>query len=240
MDCQKYQDALNAAALGAESGADAQAFRLHLEICEACRREFARRREFLGNLDLRLRAQFEAVPSADFNARLRRRIAAESERAPRPALSWLPLLAGAAALAALLAFLHYRGVFSPHPRDANLVHIASAPGAQPSQAAAADHPSVPVYANSAATPSASVTPLPHPVAATPSTPPALKVRINRQELYATVRFSQALADGRIDATALLSAAKSADESAGAKPLEIPLIEMKPIEEPHADAGPAAH
>ena len=240
MDCQQYQDALSAAALGAESGADAQAFRLHLEICEGCRREFARRREFLATLDLQLQAQLEAVPSLDFNARLRRRVASESECAPRPVLSWLPLLAGAAALAALLAFLHYRGVFSPHPRDANLVHIASAPGAQTSQAAAADHPSVPVYANSPAASSASVTPFLHPVAATPSTPPALKVRINRQELYATVRFSQALADGRIDATALLSAAKSADESAGAKPLEIPLIEMKPIEEPHADVGPAAH
>ena len=82
MDCQQYQDALNAAALGTESGADVQAFRLHLEICEGCRREFARRREFLGTLDLQLQAQFEAVPSPDFNARAppphRRRVRARA------------------------------------------------------------------------------------------------------------------------------------------------------------------
>ena len=239
MDCQKYQDALNAAALGAESGADAQAFRLHLEICEACRREFARRREFLGNLDLRLRAQFEAVPSADFNARLRRRIAAESERAPRPALSWLPLLAGAAALAALLAFLHYRGVFSPHPRDANPVHIASTPGAQPSQVAAADHDAAPVHANSAVAPSARETPSLHPVvaAATASSSPVLRVRIDRVELYATVRFTEAVAQGRIDATPLVSASQKTDDSTGTKLLEIPLLEVQPMDKPNSEAGP---
>jgi putative zinc finger protein len=242
MDCRQYQDALNAYALGAESGADVQAFRLHLEVCEACRRELARRREFLGSLDLKLRAQFEAVPSPDFNARLRRRIAAESERAPRPALSWLPLLAGAAALAALLAFLHYRSVFSPHPRDANPVHIASAPGAQPSQAAATDHPSSPVYANSAAAPNASVTPSLHPVvaAATASSSPVLRVRIDRVELYATVRFTEAVAQGRIDATALVSASQKSDDSAGTKPLEIPLIEVQPMDKPNSEAGPSAN
>ena len=240
MDCQQYQDALNAGALGAESGADAQAFRLHLEICEACRREFVRRREFLGTLDLQLQAQFEAVPSPDFNARLRRRITSESERARSPVLSWLPLLAGATALAALLAFLHYRGVISPHPHDANPVHIASTPGAQPSQAAAANHPSAPVYANSAAAPSAQETPSLHPVvaAATASSSPALLVRIDRGELYATVRFTEAIAEGRIDATPLVSAAHKSDDSAGAKPLEIPLLEVQPIDKPNSDAVPS--
>jgi hypothetical protein len=240
MDCHQYQDALNAAALGAESGPDSQAFRLHLEICDACRREFARRREFLGSLDLQLQAQFEAVPSADFNTRLRRRIAAESERAPRPVLSWLPLLAGATALAALLAFLHYRGMFSAHPQEANQVQIASTPGAQPSQAAPPDHPSAPVYANLAAAPSTRETPVLHPVvaAATASSPSGLRVRINRGELFATVRFTEAIAQGRIDATPLVSAAQESDDSAGAKPLEIPLLEVQPMEKPNSDAGPS--
>jgi anti-sigma factor RsiW len=240
MDCQQYQDALNAAALGAESGAEAQAFRLHLEICEACRREFARRSEFLGSLDLQLQARFEAVPSPDFDARLRRRITSESERAPRPVLSWLPLLAGATAFAALLAFLHYRGVISPHPHEANPVQIASTPGAQPSQAAAANHPSALRYANSAAAPSARETPSLHPVivAATASSSPALRVRIDRGELYATVRFTEAIAEGRIDATPLVSAAHISDDSAGAKPLEIPLIDVQPMDKPNSEAGPS--
>ena len=240
MDCRQYQDALSAAALGAESGADAQAFRLHLEICEGCRREFARRREFLATLDLQLQAQLEAVPSLDFNARLRRRVASESECAPRPVLSWLPLLAGATALVALLAFLLYRGVITPHPHEANPVRIASAPGAQPAQAGAPDHSSAAVYANSAAAPSARETPSLHPVvaAATASSSPALRVRIDRGELYATVRFTEAISQGRIDATPLVSASQKADDSTGAKLLEIPLLEVQPIDKPNSDAAPS--
>jgi len=242
MDCQQYQDALNAAALGAQSGADAQAFRLHLEICEGCRREFARRREFLGSLDRQLQTRFEAVPSPDFNARLRRRIASESERAPRPVLSWLPLLVGATALAALLAFLHYRGVMTPHQRDANAVHIASTPGAQPPQAAAADHPSAPVHANSPGAPNVRETPSLHPVVATAaaSTSPALRVRIDRSELFATVRFTMDVAEGRIDATPLVSASQKSDEAAGAKPLEIPLLEVQPMDKMNSEASSSAN
>ena len=240
MDCQQYQDALNAAALGTESGADVQAFRLHLEICEGCRAVLAERREFLSALDLQMRTQLDAAPSPEFNVRLRRRIAAESKRAPRPLLSWLPLLAGATALAALLAFLHYRGVFSAHPQEANQVQIASTRGAQPARAAAADHPSAPVYANSAAAPSARETPSLHPViaAATASSSPALLVRIDRGELYATVRFTEAVAEGRIDATPLVSAAHKSDDSAGAKPLEIPLLEVQPMDKMNSEAGPS--
>ena len=120
------------------------------------------------------------------------------------------------------------------------MHIASTPGAQPSQAAAADHPSAPVYANSAAAPSARETPSLHPVvaAAAASTSPALRVRIDRGELYATVRFTEAIAQGRIDATPLVSASQKSDDSAGAKPLEIPLLEVQPMDKPNSDAGPS--
>lgn len=228
MDCHEYQNALNAAALGEQSGTDAQAFRLHLEICEACRRVLASRREFVGALDLQLRTQLDSAPSPDFNARLRRRIAAEPERAPRGLLNWWPVLAGAAALAAFLVIFYFHRTVTPQP-----IAMRSAQTA----------PEIPDESRHAASTAASrppETPLLHPVAAIQSAPPPLKVRINRQELYATVRFTQAIADGRIDATPLLSAAKQSDESAGTKPLDIPLIEMKPIEEPRSDASPIAH
>ncbi len=241
MDCQQYQDALNAVALGEESGTDAQAFRLHLEICEACRRVLVSRREFLGALDLQMRTQLDAAPSPEFNARLHRRMAAEPEleRAPRRLLNWWPVLAGAAALVALLLIIHVHRTITPQPGAMSPAQNSASSEKQPPQTAP-EIPDEPRHAASPAAPRPRETPLLHPGAATPSASPALKVRINRQELYATVRFSQALADGHIDATALLSAAKSADESAGVKPLDIPLIEMKPIEEPHAEAGPTAH
>jgi hypothetical protein len=239
MDCQQYQDALNATAFGAQSGPDAQAFRLHLEVCDACRRELARHSAFLGTLDRQLQAQFEAAPPPDFNARLRRRIAAESERTPRPILNWLPLLAGATALAALLTFLHYQGVFTPHPRQANAVHIASTSGAPPAQAATPDNLSTPPRANSAAASNRGETPSLHSVLATHSSSPALKVRIDRRELYATVRFTEDVAQGRIDARPLVSAAQNTnDPSSGIKPLDVPLIEVRPIDDQNSELRPA--
>lgn len=237
MDCRQYQDALNAAALGEQSGADAQAFRMHLEVCEACRRVLASRREFVGALDLQLRTQLDASPSPNFNARLRRRIAAEPERAPRGLLNWWPVLAGAAALAALLVIIHFHRTVTPQSIAMRPAR-SSASLEQKSAQTAPEIPDEPRHAASTAAPRPPETPLLHPVAAQSASPP-LKVRINRQELYATIRFTQAVADGRIDAAPLLSAAKSADESAGAKALDIPLIEMKPIEEPRTDAGPSA-
>ncbi len=38
-----------------------------------------------------------------------------------------------------------------------------------------------------------------------------------------------VAEGRIDATPLVSASQKSDESAGAKPLEIPLLEVQPMD-----------
>jgi len=237
MDCGQYQEALSAAALGAETGAEARAFRLHLEICEGCCRELAHRREFLARVDGRLRAHFEAAPSADFNARLRRRIADEATRALRPSLQWLPAFAGAAALVVLLALFHLRRGGTLQPRDANPVPSASA-AEQPA-------PRVAPLGNSSALPQESTVagvnppgrPMLHAVATSPLSP-ALEVRIDHHELYAVVRLTQAVADGRVDTAALLDSGRQPDEPIAAKPLEIPLLELKPIEKPALESDPA--
>jgi putative zinc finger protein len=229
MDCEQYQEALSAAALGVETGGDVQAFLLHLEVCEGCRGELARRREFLASVDHRLLTQLEAAPSADFSARLRRRISDEAPRALRPGLQWLPVFAGAVALALLLALFHFHRDRALQPRDPNPVRDVSS--------AERPAPQVPSLGNSQAPPQESavsgVSPperlLLHPVAATlPS--PALKVRIDHRELYAVVRLTQAVADGRVGAAALLDSQLQPDESVAAKPLEIPPLELKPIED----------
>jgi hypothetical protein len=237
MDCGQYQEALNAAALGAETGAEVQAFRLHLELCEGCRRELARRREFLASVDRQLLTQLEAAPSADFNARLRRRIANEATRAIRPSLQWLPVFAGAATLAVVFVLFHSRHQGAVQPRDSNAVPSASSVE-QPA-------PQVPSLGNSQAPPHESAVagvnlpewPLLHPVAATPPSP-ALKVRIDRHEMYAVVRLTQAVVDGRVVTAALLDSQRQPDESIAAKPLEIPPLELKPIEKPALEGNAA--
>jgi anti-sigma factor RsiW len=230
MDCRQYQDALKAAALGAESGRRARGFRLHLEICEACRNELARRREFVGALDRQLQTQLESSPSADFNARLRRRIAEEPNA--RPAIfNWLPLLAGAAAIAVALVVISVQHRAARNQSDIapevatarhDSTHEETPPPASPSEAAQTS----PAPENSPSEKS-----LLHPVMAAGSSRALLKVRVDPQEIYATVRFAQAIAEGRIDARTLLSAAQATNKTDDATALDIPILEVPPLKSP---------
>jgi hypothetical protein len=232
MDCGKYQEALSGAALGAGSGAEVQAFSLHLEICEGCRRELARRREFLGVLDRHLKTQFEAGPSGDFNARLRRRIADEPRPLLRPSWQWLPALAGAAALAVVFVLFRHHHVSTPQPRNLNSVPYVSR--SEPPALPVANSPAPPRESAPAAL-IASERPLLHAVAASrPS--PRLEVRIDHHELYAVDRLSRSIADGRVNTAALLDSQRQPDEPVAAKPLDIPPLEVKPIEQPNTDDG----
>lgn len=229
MDCGQHQESLSAVALGAEIGAEVQAFRLHLEICEGCRDELARRREFLASIDRQLLAQLEAAPSADFNARLRRRSADDATRAPRPSLQWLPVFAGAAALAVVFALFHFHHEGAVQPRDSNAVPSASSVEQPALQVLSPGNSQAPPQESTVAGVNPPERPLLHPVAATPPWP-ALKVRIDRHELYAVLRLTQAVADGRVDTAALLDSQRQPDESVAAKPLEIPPLELKPMED----------
>ncbi len=233
MDCRQYQEALSAAALGLQSGAEVQAFRLHLEICEGCRLELARRREFLGALERHLQTQFEAGPSADFNARVRRGIADEPRPLLRPSRRWLPALAGVAALAVVLALLHYQRAGTLHPRDSNPVSYAPpAEERSPQPRSAASSP-VPARESTAAALSSAERPALHAVIA--SRPwAAREIRIDRRELYAVVRLTRSIAAGRVNTAALLDSQREPDEPIAAKPLEIPPLEIKPIANPEMD------
>jgi Putative zinc-finger len=229
MDCEQHQESLSAAALGAETGAEVQAFRLHLEICEGCRGELARRREFLASVDHRLLARFDVAPSADFNARLRHRIADEQMRERRPALRLLPAFAGAAGLAVLLALFHFHRGGELRPRDSNPVRDASSAEQPAPRMPSLGKSAAPQQESAVAGVNAPEWPLLHPVAATPPSP-ALKVRIDHRELFAVLRLTQAVADGRVDTAALLDSQRQPDESVAAKLLEIPPLELKPMED----------
>jgi hypothetical protein len=238
MDCDQYQEALSASALGAESGVEVQAFRLHLEVCEACRRELVHRREFLASVDRQLVVRCEAVPSGDFNARLRRRISDEPRQVMSPSLRGLPIFAGAAALLVVLALFHFSSVGTARSHDSNPVSTASS----------AEKPTsgVPSVGNSPASARenrvADLNPPEqisfHPISAIRRSSTEFKVRIDHQELYAVVRLTRAVADGRLDAAALMDTQVQSDGPVAAKPLEIPPLELKPMAEPTLEIGAA--
>jgi len=230
MDCRQYQDALNAAAIGAESGPDARAFHLHLEICEACRSELARRREFLGVLDRQLQTHFEAAPSCDFNSRLRRRIAEEQNA--RPAIfNWLPLLAGAAAIAALLTVIYTQHRSASHHSDLAPNIATARPDATHELAASPEQGGE----NAQASPAP---PLLHPViAARPPRTPVI-VRIDHQEVHAVVQFAHDAEHNRVDSAALIRAQQTPDEPLEPAPLKTRPIDQQLIETPELEGSPA--
>jgi len=240
MDCGQYQEALSGAALGAGSGAEVQAFSLHLEICEGCRRELARRREFLGVLARHAQTQFEAEPSADFNARLRGRIAGEPRRLLGPSWQWLPALAGAAALAALLINPHFwkmRATFnSVTRRDSGSIAAPAAELPSVSNVIATDstasnggeRPGTRPRNDSRGTPGL------HEVGFVTHVPLPTEIRINEQESKSLDSLARALASGKVESESLVAMPREIDQSLEAKALKFPPISFTPL-----DPGPAA-
>jgi Putative zinc-finger len=232
MDCEQYQEALSAAALGAESGAEVQAFRLHLEICEACRGELARRREFLASVDRQLVMHSEAVPSGDFNARLRRRIADESTQTPSPSVRWIPVFAGAVALIVLLTVLHFQKLRDTDNAVAPPAHISAAvPAARPQAAVppsdndtdAGPRPAIRRRTEARATFAL------HEVGVVSRSALPTEIRINPEESRSLVSFARAVSRGQVETASLVPAPPEIAQSLETKALEFPPITFARLE-----------
>jgi hypothetical protein len=232
MDCGQYREALSAVALGAETGFEVQAFRLHLEICEGCRDELARRREFLASVDHQLLAQFGAAPSADFNARLRRRIADESKQVPWPRLRWMPVFAGATALAVLLAGAYLRklrdvrDVLAPPaalsiPLSTAEVQAVVAPEANETGDGLhrVSHNRANLGASFAL----------HEVGVVSRSPLPTEIRIDKHESRSLEALVRAVATGQVETTSLIAAPPGIDQSLEANALKFPPITFTPLD-----------
>jgi anti-sigma factor RsiW len=109
MNCQSYREWIEETALGAIAGPIDASRRVqlhaHLAACPECRRAFEAAQKLYAAIDRGVAARVEGMPPGNFAARVRMRLADESERAEvrfwwRPAI-WIPAL-GTAALALLL------------------------------------------------------------------------------------------------------------------------------------------
>ncbi len=103
MDCKQYKENLAAAALGALEPRREAEFAAHLAGCAACRAALDDERRLLDAVDRGVAASVAAEPSAEFAARVRRRL----DQEPQPTHSWfggwVPATAGALAVLALVA-----------------------------------------------------------------------------------------------------------------------------------------
>lgn len=108
MNCTRYRKWIKSAALNSLDASRHAKLAAHLAECERCRGLLATERQLAETIDLAVSASVSASPSPDFAARVRARLAEESERA-QPSLAWVrsgwfpASVAGFVALAAFIA-----------------------------------------------------------------------------------------------------------------------------------------
>ena len=118
MDCKRYKESLSEAAAGAHESQREAALRAHLETCAPCRAALGAERELYAAIDRGVATSVAALPSTEFAARVRQRLAAE----PLPARPWFGGLrfagwapAAALAMAVLVLGIAWLGRRAPAP-----------------------------------------------------------------------------------------------------------------------------
>jgi hypothetical protein len=129
MNCERFQEWIEEAALGVLDASRRAQLDTHLEACAQCRARFGAEQKLFAAIDQGIAARVQGNPSAEFAARVRMRLADERERVGfrfwwKPA-AWIPIMAGAAlALLVLTVWFVRRPV---HPPGREMARIASRP-----------------------------------------------------------------------------------------------------------------
>jgi anti-sigma factor RsiW len=219
-------DSLMNAALGELTPAREAELRAHVEECAACREAFDHAESVSAALDGGLNSLVSGAPSANFESRLRTRLAAE----PAPARisqfwpAWGPAMAAAFVVVALFLSV----LISHLPRRAS----------PPQEAHVADKTPAPpvVRAATPVTPSLPAVP-PHSrvahyaVRATPAPPAEPEVLVEPGQLAAALQFADAIRTGSVNASQLVVINEELS-----KPLAIKELQIAPLEKPHVDSN----
>jgi hypothetical protein len=224
MPCEKYSGWLTDAALGELRAEREPELLAHATECDACREALGHAREVREFIDRGVESLVAAEPSPQFATNLWRRIAREAESPQSPWMAWAPVIAGALALAVVLAIM-----------------IARKPlhnGSNPSVASAVNPISAPLEAlcASAARPqNAERTARNHDpgrsVRVRPLTPALPEIIVPQGQLSAAAQLSAAIVTGRVDGNQLLAAREEYE-----KPLKVEPIEIAPMEIPALDTA----
>jgi anti-sigma factor RsiW len=138
MGCERYQKQLMDAALGGLVPGREAELRAHVAGCDACAAEFERQQQLVLAMDRAIDASAAVEPSPEFTARVRMKIAEQ----PAPASwfgRWVPAVAGALAVLALVVWLIPRADVTP-PQPPNSVAKVAPPVTQPPSSASVTPP----------------------------------------------------------------------------------------------------
>jgi hypothetical protein len=226
MACEKYLAWMTDASLGALAPGREPELLAHAATCDACRQTYLRAGELAAFVDRSVASLVSANPSPHFATRLRARLAAEPAPARFRQIAWIPVAAGALALASVILVLMMRS-----PSRSNPNHIANAIPESPLQAAAANIPTLP----------ASVAPgfrpgfVRHVSARNPPAHEPL-VLVEPGQFAAVVQFSDAVREGRMDGAGLLAADQPLEKLLDVAPIEIAPLDVPQTETPAAPAA----
>jgi hypothetical protein len=115
MGCERYQKQLMDAALGGLALERETELRAHVAGCDACAAEFERQQRLVLAMDRAIDASTAVEPSPEFTARVRMKIAEQPAPAPLWLSGWVPAVAGALAVLALVVWLVPRREVLPTP-----------------------------------------------------------------------------------------------------------------------------
>jgi hypothetical protein len=220
MACKKYSRLIANAALGGLNAARSGELREHLAQCAACSKEFEHAKAASAAMNRSMEALVAGEPSPQFVARLRARIANESVSAHPEWQTWIPVVCGGFAFAALLMALMIR---APHRDTGSVAPVAQNlpnPGAQ-----------VPTnMGKGAAEASQTLSRTKYRVARLREP----EVLVPPGQLAAVMQFANAVNEGRIDGEQIAAAQEQSE-----KPIEIEAIQISPLNIPKLDSnGPA--
>ena len=220
MSCEKYPGWMTDAALGELRAQRESELLAHATECDACRESLERAGQMREFVDRGVAALVAGEPSPQFSTHLRRRMAQESEAQRSAWTAWAPVIAGALALAAVLAIMVARRpvLNESNPNIASAVNLDSAP-----QGAA----SVAGSRNAERTADTRDSRRRAQTRATTTTRP--EIIVPRGQLAAAAQLSAAINSGRVDGNQLLVAQHEFE-----KPLEVHPIEIAPLEIPALD------
>jgi anti-sigma factor RsiW len=195
----------------------------HATECAACREALAHARAVRDFVDRGVESLVAGEPSPQFATNLRRRVTQESEPLRSPWMAWAPVIAGALALAVILAIMAARGPVhnGSNPGVASAMNPISAPPEAITSAAATSHNPE----QTAGKPNSELGAQARKAAAA-----RLEIIVPKGQLSAAAQLGAAINSGRVDGNQLLTAQRDYERPLAVKPIEIAPLEIPALDD----------
>jgi hypothetical protein len=223
MSCEKYSGWLTDAALGELSAEHEPELLAHAMECDTCREALNHAREVRDFVDRGVESLVAGEPSPQFATILRRRIAQEAEPLRLRSMAWAPVIAGALALAVVLAIMAARVPRHGAPNLSSATNPKSSPAPAKTVTATAANPQRAERPPGRLDSERRV----HARAVTAELP---EIIVPQGQLAAAAQLSAAINSGAVDGNQLLAVREESERPLNLKPIEIAPMEIPALDD----------